>query len=56
MSPERLEQRCIAMARLNEVRKILLNCCYLLNDDGFKLMSNEAARLEAELRRREGEE
>lgn len=54
MSPERLEQRCVAMTRLNEIRKIL-SCGYLLDDDGFTLMRNEDAWLETELRRREGE-
>lgn len=54
MSPERLEQRCAATSRLNEIRKLLIHG-HLLNDVGFDLMSNEAARLEAELRRKEAE-
>lgn len=54
MSPERLEQRCVVNARLNEIRKVL-NRGHLLDDAGYDLMSNEVARLEAELRRKEGE-
>ncbi|WP_339192756.1 hypothetical protein [Paenibacillus sp. FSL W8-1287] len=54
MSPERLEQRRIVNTRLNEIRK-LLSRGYLLKDDGFKQMSDEDARLETELRRREGQ-
>lgn len=52
MSPERLEQRCAATARLKEIRK-MLSLGGLLDDAVFHLMSNEASWLESELRRRE---
>ncbi|MGG3307478.1 hypothetical protein ABER23_08620 [Paenibacillus lautus] len=54
MSPERLEQRRVVTNRLNEIRKVLSRKDLLL-DAGFDLMSNEAAQLEAELRRKEWE-
>ncbi|WP_181469953.1 hypothetical protein [Paenibacillus sp. MDMC362] len=54
MSPERLEQRRAVTTRLNEIRKVLSRA-HFLDDFGFTLMSKEAARLEAELRRKEGE-
>jgi|GEM_PF-5356513 len=54
MSPERLEQRREATARLNIIQSFLSRSEHL-DSAGYDLMNNEAARLEAELRRKEGE-
>lgn len=54
MSPERLEQRREASARLNIIQRFLSRG-EQLDDAGYDFMNNEAARLEAELRRKEGE-
>ncbi len=54
MSPERLEQRREATARLNIIQSFLSRGEHL-DDAGYDLMHSEVARLEAELRRKEGE-
>jgi len=53
MSPERLEQRREATARLNMIQRFLSRGEHM-DDAGYDFMHNEAARLEAELRRKEG--